>query len=739
MASIFNKIKSIVSGVKVGSGNIHNGKPVESNINGYQYQNSAKYENSEDIYSMDCNASLMNVNTEYLKKYDYWRDLGEKYGINKSKSEKTEQYVADISRYMGECVEQEKAKKRKFENISEQSENTEKTTEQGESNGAVNNSSHFSSDDKVGVGIDKDKKKQNAEVDGTVASTGNAENVYDEEEFKRIKEKTEKYEKRLDEIRDLKSRMVRSYWNGLTDELNYLLYKIFHSLKAELESLLDGHHNKSTPLGDAEKITLSDNIEENSSKEYSKAEKANKIVDEYEKVYQKVDAIRSKIKYEEEVDGYAFYKTRLMIFLMIVGLFFGIFVELAFMSEYTGSALNTGSFYDQIGFYQSGLQNAIDNAKKEKSVGYGLVTFLYYFPVMDFVKAHFVFFFSLLPFVFGFVIKIWLDQINQKEKSDKDKKDSQISEFNKETLIEHKGKKSKILSNVIGTVWMPLKSFSANDKVMFVFIFILVLYTAALGNIIGIKKYPALGFYAAFLSLGLMISMGLLMHNLVKTYSRYKAISKRGLFEAGPIKRVLIKTGLIKTHSYSLEEALDKEYEDVNKLLENILKEAQIQKENKLRIDKEKINNKSDDNIRNENNSEGAKRGDGNIGSAGIDGGIEKDKDNVAEGEVTVDDIYSNGQKGNEGTADKAATESGDKSKELIDAEKRIDGYVKSCKGAFEAGVEYGKSIDVRGEIDKEYLEKHEIEEIVERKHKYEKYKNLFSDKITPNQGEKNG
>lgn len=716
MASIVNNINDLLSGIKNKSVRNQNGKADASNINANATK---KDDKGSYIHSMDDIDPLINNNKESLKEPDYWRFLGERYGINRSSCEEAEDHVEAVSRYAAECREQEAKRRLEVENMLLKNNLQEKIPEESESNDAVMRSKKISwnypSDNNSAAEFEEDKNKQSPVVDDTISSTKYIENVYEKEVPQRVNNKIQKYEQRLDEIRDLKSRMTRSYWNGHTDELNHLLDKIFHSLNDELQFLFDSSKNNSQTVSTAENSTSADSHTMSNNEENSKLGRAKTILDTYENVYERVDKIRKNIKDEEEVDGYAFYKTRLMIFLMIVGLFFGIFVELAFMSQYTGSALETGTLYDAINSYQLGLKYAMDDAKRawesnNNSKGLfdivlSFIAFILSFPIMAFVKAHFVFFFSLLPFVFGFVIKIWLDQISQKgksvsERSEEDRKDAKVSE------IYEGNNKSKRIGTMINGVLRMVKSLTLNESVMPAFILILLLYTVALGANVGIKNSPALGFYAALLSLGLMISMGLIMHNLVKTYSRYKSISKRGLFK-----------------KYSLESALDKEFEETNKLIENIKKETQ--RKNHTPDDKKRDKERDDDSDKSKDikgqNTE-------NIG-------INKDEHKVGEEVNKSETVCSNSTEEGEGMSNFSSTDSYNQSEIKSDAKKRIEGYVNSCKTAFKAGYALGKSLDGRGEIDTEYLEKYNIEEIVEKQHKYEKYKNLFSDKIKNNTG----
>jgi hypothetical protein len=703
MVSFINKIKDIVSGDRIDSEGNHNGKQDASNLNGKSVNNENKKAPAGD--DINFSAPLIDKNTESLKEPDFWRSLGEQYGINGSGYEETKNYVEKVSEYMAERVEQEQARKVKVENILIKNNNTKIITGKGRSHDTIISSKNISSDNKLKTEDENDKNKyKSSDVDDAVESISHAENDHDEENARRIKEKIQKYEQRLDEIRDLKSRMVRSYWNGLTDELNHLLYKIFHSLQNEVKFPFDGHQNKKSPLSNDKESTFHiDKNEKKGDEEYSKDNNVENIVDTFGNVYEKIDKIRKEIKDEEEIDGYAFYKTRLMIFLMIVGLFFGVFVELAFMSKYTGNVLETGSFYEVLGNYQIELIHAIETATQNtvrngriSRGGIDWVMLLLNFPVRYFVEAHFVFFFSLLPFVFGFVIKIWLDQINQKEKSDKEKKDDKSSEL----IGENQGR-YKLIKALRGA-WRPLKFISVNDRVTYVFIVIIVLYTVALGRIVAIKYYPDLGFYAAMLSLGLMISMGLIMHNLVKTYSRYKTISKRGF-----LKR------------YSLEYSLDSEYKEVSKILESIKNE----KRNK--------DNKYNEKKREEENDGKMGRNNGIKGS-----GVVFDDFNVIEDEQT-DEKTEGGNVGssdrmekNVGSSNSLTKDSADNGDMKKDAESRVKKYAESCAGAFMAGYEYGT---------KEYLEKHAIEEIVETQYKYDKFKELFGDKKNNNTGGSNG
>lgn len=614
------------------------------------------------------------IDKEYTADFDKWYQKGFRYGLNRSANAASIESVRNESIFKSTYYEWARDDNRNPEKGDDE---TEGKSYLASDNGVSFRGSASNGDKKPDSLTDKQrdtgngkKNKNNDANDNYADKTQENSKASFKDEIEELfviqdnlkkRKKKEKYEEELEELRALQGRLSRNYWEGFADSLNDYLQKILQYLHYDLDCAIHAH-----------KRSLSSSENDENSAEQPIIDKPGFIaklsgdVKDFSGLYQNMSDLKSMVK-SGDIDGYDVYKTRMMIYLMILGLFFGMSIEFAFMSAYTGEALETGTFYSAVGSYTTNLNKVYESE--------GKIGVIRNFPIADWIKVHLIFFFSFLPFVFGFVVKIGLDQVSEKERNN---------------AIQ--------MQNNVAKKWY--EGYTLNDTIMLIFIAILIIYSVVLGVVIGGKKSFGIGLYATMLSLSLMVSIGLIMHNLIKTYARYKVISKKGLFG--------------KKDSYLFE--LN---EDVARLVKLIdlhdvpYSKQEMQKKNQERDDE--ITGKTDVSEGNERNGGANERSMGDS--------HDKQRDDLTSGrpvQGSEEDIKS---VESDYKIDEEHTSRKDK------AQERVDAYVKACVGNFESGYEFGCSVGVRGEITENYLKNSKMEELVELNQKYNKYMQLYGDK----------
>ena len=402
--------------------------------------------------------------------YEYLFEKGKDYGLNNVKNDKASEFIGEVAKGIIESMKNQSYnddcnKVEEKINDADDYSKTKSVNDASDYNEYSNSEMPF--EDQVG---DEDSRQ---------------------EELKKIKKN---YERALLEYWDISD--DKSDFNQIINNLQkFLLNEIKRviNFKDKASINIDSKKGRYSNDSNNDDVSYKDRSEkkydeysegveyENSDKkeefeDNSPFNKIQKLVDEYRK------AAESVLNYKKEIDEYKFsrslLKTRIFIFIMLAGLFVGLGVELAFMSVYTGKALGIGTIYDSFERFAS-----IISQSESREFWSSVIAIL-----GGLVKICFVTLFSFIPFLFGFIFKFWLERFE--------------NEYKKNRLYE--------VALHIGLVLM-------------------VIYSAVLGLVVGESFNYEKGLYAGLLSLGTMYVIGLIMHNLVKTYAGYKQVSKKGL------------------------------------------------------------------------------------------------------------------------------------------------------------------------------------------------------------------